>query len=823
MEKKTQKIFISYRREGGIQTARWVHDQLQSRGYDVFLDMECLGGGSFNENLLTEIASRDVMLVILTRGSLKRRYFREDWVRKEVAHAFKSGLKVVPLRDQGFKFPGNLPRDIAHLAMQNGPEINMAMAKPWLDMLETQFICSQPQKPIIYPPLPAAFPWPRYVAGGLAAAALCGAVYLGANALLGDRAPEPTEQPSSQTNPNGKPTGTLPSGQPIDPVFREQILGNSPGNQCNDGVCESGSWYLTGNSVHYNNALDNWRYHYRDSDKTITVRHVDEENATTVATIPGVGYLLVTTDWFFYSVESGNVATLYRAPRLAVDQMGEAEVIASGFSSNNNVMVDGTAAYYWYTGRGLYSLDLTTGTESRLLELETTWSADTFGLSGDWIYLHTATEIQRLKITTGEVQTVLDVTQEIGSVTLSACNVDSAWVYFVVADGDTKGYVHNDRIYRMHTNGTNLERIYVAERADCHISYIGLQTDQDQGYKPGFVAKKMIIAYDCASKRNSIYVDTGKYTFRNHEHEEPFEQTLGVHVGNCVTNLCNDGFVTYLPEEGVYSYRTPAQQVYLNRFGTESGSYYYDRDEGTVVMRWTENDESQSVDLLKDVTCRYIFVTPDWFYCVLEEGGVNTLYRAENDPEHRAIGELEAVVSGFVIKTNNIAIHEGYVYYWMDDDGLYRCRIDGTDATRVWDQASTGWRTFYVTEDSLYFVLSKGGFYRANLAEGTHTSLYSYDEEPGIIRGAVEKDGLFYYIVSYDEEGEPTQPDEIWSIMPDGTEKTLVCTMEDVTMRAVKINRSAGNILIRVEQDEQIYLYTLDPSTGSLTLSATHS
>ena len=59
-EKSQVKIFISYRRQGGIDTARWLHDQLRDRGYNVFLDMEGLRSGAFNQALYHEIKSRDV-------------------------------------------------------------------------------------------------------------------------------------------------------------------------------------------------------------------------------------------------------------------------------------------------------------------------------------------------------------------------------------------------------------------------------------------------------------------------------------------------------------------------------------------------------------------------------------------------------------------------------------------------------------------------------------------------------------------------------------------------------------------------------------------
>ena len=82
-----KRIFISYRRNGGIDTARWLHDQLKARGYQVFIDMEGLRAGAFNQALYHEIKNSDVFLIVLSKGSLDRCKNKNDWVRKEVSYA----------------------------------------------------------------------------------------------------------------------------------------------------------------------------------------------------------------------------------------------------------------------------------------------------------------------------------------------------------------------------------------------------------------------------------------------------------------------------------------------------------------------------------------------------------------------------------------------------------------------------------------------------------------------------------------------------------------------------------------------------------------
>jgi len=113
-------IFLSYRREGGETMAMLMRDRLTAKGYRVFLDIEGLNSGSFNAKLLSVIESCTDILVICSKGSLDRCSNDGDWVRKEVAHAFKHGKNVIPVMLRGFEWPSVLPEDISELMTQNG-------------------------------------------------------------------------------------------------------------------------------------------------------------------------------------------------------------------------------------------------------------------------------------------------------------------------------------------------------------------------------------------------------------------------------------------------------------------------------------------------------------------------------------------------------------------------------------------------------------------------------------------------------------------------------------------------------------------------------
>lgn len=123
--KRSQRfdIFISYRREGGYDTAQLLYDRLTQMRYRVSFDLETLRGGKFNTQLYQRIEQCSDVLVILSKDSL---YLREnpedDWFRLEIAHALKHKKNIVPVFLRDFKFPqkGELPPDIADLVDYQG-------------------------------------------------------------------------------------------------------------------------------------------------------------------------------------------------------------------------------------------------------------------------------------------------------------------------------------------------------------------------------------------------------------------------------------------------------------------------------------------------------------------------------------------------------------------------------------------------------------------------------------------------------------------------------------------------------------------------------
>ena len=61
-------IFISYRREGGYDTAQLLYDRLTQKRYRVSFDLETLRGGKFNTQLYSRIEQCTDFLVIFEQG-----------------------------------------------------------------------------------------------------------------------------------------------------------------------------------------------------------------------------------------------------------------------------------------------------------------------------------------------------------------------------------------------------------------------------------------------------------------------------------------------------------------------------------------------------------------------------------------------------------------------------------------------------------------------------------------------------------------------------------------------------------------------------------
>lgn len=97
------RVFLSYRRKdstGAEAVYRWLREQ----GFDVFMDVQSLGSGSFERVILEQILAREHFVVLLRPDSLDRADQPGDWLRREIETAMTHRRNVVPLTDGGFSF-----------------------------------------------------------------------------------------------------------------------------------------------------------------------------------------------------------------------------------------------------------------------------------------------------------------------------------------------------------------------------------------------------------------------------------------------------------------------------------------------------------------------------------------------------------------------------------------------------------------------------------------------------------------------------------------------------------------------------------------------
>jgi hypothetical protein len=129
--------FISYRRDGGSETARLIKSELRQRGLQAFLDVDDLRSHHFDERLLREIEKCPNFIIILSPGCLDRCSQEGDWLRREISHAIGQGRNLVPVLKDGFTFPPRaaLPAEMADLPRYNCVEYSHAYFSSTIDRL----------------------------------------------------------------------------------------------------------------------------------------------------------------------------------------------------------------------------------------------------------------------------------------------------------------------------------------------------------------------------------------------------------------------------------------------------------------------------------------------------------------------------------------------------------------------------------------------------------------------------------------------------------------------------------------------------------------
>lgn len=147
-------IFISYRREGGYDTAKHLNDLLVRDGYRVSFDIDTLRNGDFDVQLLERIEECKDFILIVDKHAFDRTLDpdfdpQKDWLRCELAHALMHNINIIPIFLAGINsFPDNLPNDIAYVARRNGPVYDRYYFDAFYDKLKRMFLESQPNSNI---------------------------------------------------------------------------------------------------------------------------------------------------------------------------------------------------------------------------------------------------------------------------------------------------------------------------------------------------------------------------------------------------------------------------------------------------------------------------------------------------------------------------------------------------------------------------------------------------------------------------------------------------------------------------------------------------
>ena len=114
-------VFISYRRDGGAETARLLRYELKDRNIRVFLDVEDLPAGQFDNYLLNAVAESNSLLLIVSKDAFVGCQSEDDWLRKEIRQALSCNNNIVPLVKEDAIPPkvDDLPVDIKDIAGLN--------------------------------------------------------------------------------------------------------------------------------------------------------------------------------------------------------------------------------------------------------------------------------------------------------------------------------------------------------------------------------------------------------------------------------------------------------------------------------------------------------------------------------------------------------------------------------------------------------------------------------------------------------------------------------------------------------------------------------
>lgn len=127
-----------------------LYSRLTHEGYKVFLDVESLRSGLFNEALYEQIDNCNDFLLLLPPNGLDRCSDPEDWVRLEAERAIQKKKNIIPILMRNFVFPKILPDSLSQLPNYNGIRAELDYFEAVIKKLEN-LLLSKPSSPHVEP------------------------------------------------------------------------------------------------------------------------------------------------------------------------------------------------------------------------------------------------------------------------------------------------------------------------------------------------------------------------------------------------------------------------------------------------------------------------------------------------------------------------------------------------------------------------------------------------------------------------------------------------------------------------------------------------
>ena len=149
-------VFISYRRSTSKYLAMLIYKYLTGQSHDVFLDIESIDSGAFDQAILTEIEARAHFVLLLAPGTLNRCSEPGDWLRQEIEHAMRCERNIVPVLCDQFSFGDPevkkyLSGSLTQLRRYNALELPYEFIDAGLEKLHRRFLRmpKHPVRPIV--------------------------------------------------------------------------------------------------------------------------------------------------------------------------------------------------------------------------------------------------------------------------------------------------------------------------------------------------------------------------------------------------------------------------------------------------------------------------------------------------------------------------------------------------------------------------------------------------------------------------------------------------------------------------------------------------